>query len=155
MALERYLLLANDSQDVNGEKLEALSIAQRRMEKNCWELYQRTPHRRDIKEGDLCLIYLAGLGDLRQHVIAECTVKGNLPYKMREVDPALTDFPIAYLSFASIRYFEEPVSVKDCLDRLSFIPVNRSRWGAVMRSGCKRLNTEDYEVLSRGSPTRK
>lgn len=59
--------------------------------------------------------------------------------------------PDKVIRLSSICYLGTPVDLLTVLDRLSFIPDNRNKWGVAMMGGVRSLTPEDYIVLNGGN----
>ena|SRR3989344_2445864 len=146
----RYILVVNDAESIDGEILPSDTLAKRRFESNNWPLYQNTPHRKEIKPGDQCLVYLAGKRINSQHFVAVATVSSvndaaRVPTKV-ETD-VMSVPPVSFVCFDKVTTFIQPVPIRDLLTKLSFIPHNANSWGCVMQRGCKRISEKDFHIV--------
>jgi hypothetical protein len=148
-----YILTTSDSEDLEGKKVAALTLFKERQQSNQWNLYARTPHRTNIKAGDYCLFYLAGDQTNRQHIVGEGVVREIYPVKKYQAGKYNSEPPVSTIEFDDLIIYQVPVSVKDHLDRLSFIPRNKSKWGAAIQSGCKKISFADFCTLRRNQLT--
>lgn len=144
-----FILVTNDSVNTANRMVSANDVAQRRLELKFWPFYKGTPNRAIIKEGDCCLIYIAGSKLNAQHIVGEAVVKAVRPYKVgQKIDADLiTDLPDSLIEFSNVTSYATPVSVKANIDNLSLIPQNKTKWGAVFQSGCRKINVVDFKTL--------
>jgi predicted RNA-binding protein len=56
--------------------------------------------------------------------------------------------PKKYIEFDKVVLYESPIDVKTKLDKLSFIPENRQKWGMVFMNGCRKISSADYISLT-------
>ncbi len=54
---------------------------------------------------------------------------------------------IEWLSLTEANRLTPSVPIANLLDSLSFIPVNRSRWGVAMMGGVRRISDADWNVI--------
>lgn len=145
-----YVLVTTDAENINGKRVGAFSIAQMRLSQQVWPLFMGTPHRTKIKPGDKCLIYIAGNHPHSKHVVARIEVKSLMPSKRGaqiENLELLTDQSVSSIHFSTVEYFEKPVDIRLLLNVLSFLPSNKQKWGAGMRSGCRAISRSDYQII--------
>lgn len=144
-----YILVASNAENLDGELVAAFDIAKKRLQRNLWPLFSGTPHRSSIKQSDECLIYIGGNKEFSQHVIGFGTVDQIIPWnKNNNVDENIfTVQPACYIQFNNISLYEPPISMRLYLDKLTFIPENRMKWGAALLSGCRKISKEDYSIL--------
>ena len=55
-----FLLMSGAAHDLFGKRLKAFEVATTRLEAGLWPIFERTPNRRALRAGDLCLVYLTG-----------------------------------------------------------------------------------------------
>lgn len=142
-----YILVANDGEGFKGEILDAMTIVKARLEFNKWELYDRTPNRSSMKPGDYCLFYLAGKTSKAQHVIGEAVVRNVARTKFQQRLYVQTEIPCGYLEFDQVKIYDKPISLRENLSKLSFIPPNKGKWGAALQSGCRKISAGDFKIL--------
>jgi hypothetical protein len=144
-----FILVANDTENVDGKIKPALDIAKNRISRMTWPLYLRTHNRRRISVGDICLIYLAGRKELSQHVVYEALVDevnatgGN---SLCEGD-IVTEPAATTLQFSKVERLAHPRNIRNILPKLSFCPRNLSKWGAIFQGGCTLISKQDYNII--------
>jgi hypothetical protein len=146
-----FILIASDITDFSGQKLTAEEATMNRLTNVIWPLYSGTRNRKMIKDGDKCLFYLAGANAKAQSFIGEADVVAikrpkNITVLLSKL--AVEQPPVEIIIFGAFSLYDEPKPIRPILDELSFIPKNRSRWGAAMQGGCRRISKEDYEVIA-------
>ena len=142
-----FLLIASPSENHEGKRISALTMAKRRLEAKQWGLWIHTPHQKDIKNGDLCIIYIAG-SDGKQFVAYAfaSSVRSEVSKYLGDGD-ALTDYPTSVLHLDKIHWFASPISITTLKDRLEFIPKGVIRWGCVLQRGVKKISSKDAETI--------
>ena len=150
-----YILICNDSSGVDVNRVDAYEIAKARLDKNIWPLFKSTSNRKTIMPGSQCLVYLAGYGRCKGHLIGSATVKEVASVTGRDwVDPcdkALTDLPVNALLLDSVERWT-PLDIRPLIADLEFVTVKGS-WGVHMQGGCRRIGKRDYELIcSKHSP---
>jgi len=149
--MEIFLLVANKSEGVSGEPVEAYQVAMRRLKSKTWGMYANTPHRKVVSVNDKVVIYVAGSGYLGKHFIASADIVKVVEGKNVKNDLWLETPQVATLELGCIKYFDVPVSIKEVKDCLDFIPKNTSKWGCVLQRGLKRIKQSDFNTIIRFS----
>lgn len=147
-----YLLLKRQDFAKNGSLLSARDSAKALLNAGFWPLYRQTPCKSQVSPGQKALIYLAGAEQESQHVIASVTIDHVVTWSAKthgkQYPLILDNEPSLVLMLKNIVLFDKPVSVKAHLDKLDFVPKNRSKWGASLIGGMKSLSMNDYQLLS-------
>jgi hypothetical protein len=88
---------------------------------------------------------------LRQSIVAACQIQSVQPFLGKHTpidDPSLLmNHPASALTLQSVRIFELPVSIPPLLSKLTFVPINRHKWGAAFQGGCVSVPESDYRLL--------
>jgi hypothetical protein len=150
-ASERYIFVASDSEDIDGNRISAYLIAKKRLNAECWPLYAKTPLRNSLKKGDCCLIYLAGNRENAQHFIATVSIKEIIEFSNKYIaidgENVIAGLPVCIVLLETIKLIKQPISIKKLLNKLSFICANKQKWGAAMHTGCRRITKDDYNHI--------
>jgi len=150
-----YIVVATDTLDLLGRSFSAFEVSTRRLEHKHWPLYEHTACRSKISCGDKVLIYVAGSGKNAQTFLASASVNGIEPVQgnMWDRENLITEqAPFCVLALSVDDLFPNPISIRPILKTLSFIPKNKSKWGAVMQTGLKKISLVDYETIVSGQP---
>lgn len=142
-----FLLIASPSEDVDGIKISSLEMAERRLSAKSWGLWVNTPHKKEINQGDLLLVYIAG--EKGKQFIATASAR-DVVFGVRTYESdgnALTDPPCAVLRLDKVQRFAEPLPIAELRHRLDFIPKNVVRWGCVLQRGVKRISFKDATTI--------
>jgi hypothetical protein len=146
-----YLLIASDAESATGGTADAKYVAEFRLRNGRWPLYENTPNRTQIRPGDECIIYLAGMGLASQEFLAAAVVDRLVETHNRRitVDPpdVITSGPETVVEFRDIRYFSPRVPIRPLLRDLSFITKNLQKWGASVRGGCRLISRADVDRI--------
>lgn len=142
-----FLLIASQTESLEGKRILAETMARRRIEAGSWGLYANTPHKSEIKPGDTLIVYLAGAGGMRFFASA---VAGLVDLKVRAYGgdgDALTDPPAALLPLINPRIFPVPLPMERVKERLEFVPKGNPKWGCVLQRGAKRISAADAALI--------
>jgi predicted RNA-binding protein len=146
-----YILTASDGIDQFGDNVCAKRISQDRLEAGLWPMYKRTGHRKVIKPGDTFFIYLAGSKEGAQRIVALAQAKEMLHNPKISDSIRISLYPEqpieSVISLERIQNFITGVDIRGLLDKLSFIPVNKGKWGAAFQGGCRKISQKDYEII--------
>ncbi len=149
---KHFLIIKTASIDSSGNTLTARDSTDKLLKAGFWPLWRHTRCKNMIGEGHELLFYLAGKGALDRQVIATATVSridhwSKIQY--RDKYPLQLDGePEKVLVLARVAHLSIPVSLENVLDKLSFIPENKNRWGVTMMGGVRSLTVQDYLILS-------
>ena len=146
-----YILIVGETVDTLGRSLSARETADIRLQNSNWPLYENTPNRSTIKQGDGVLVYFAGSSEQSQTFYASSVVSEtiNLSYKKWEMENLASEqAPTLIVKLKDIVIFKDCVNIRPLLNDLTFIPKNKSKWGCVMHTGCRRISKEDYLLIS-------
>jgi hypothetical protein len=142
-----FILIASDSENQFGKRLTADEVIRQRILNKQWEIYERTKFKDILKKGDICLFYVAGKKTNAQHFIGEGIVKNLHLRPIKPINYVNSESPQKYIEFENVITYEHPIDVKTKLDKLSFIPENRTKWGIVFMNGCRKISKTDYASL--------
>ncbi len=101
-----------------------------------WPIYNRTSHRKKLKEGDRILFYLAG--EPRKKFAGSAIIASDLE---KEND----DFVV---TLSEIKKWGKHVLIIPLLESLEFIK-NKSNWGIYMQGGVVLLSDKDYNTITK------
>ncbi|PKG84386.1 hypothetical protein CXF85_08680 [Colwellia sp. 75C3] len=131
------------------KKLPAVEVINNRLNLRLWPIYQRTNHKDHISSGDKCLFYVGGTKELIRHVIASATILDvSVDNSLIDHEDYSVSLPYKKLILDTPNYFSAPVNLKDFLSNLSFVPKNTKYWGTSLQGGCKKITSNDYELLN-------
>ena len=144
-----YVLVVNDSEDLDGHRVPAIEVAKRWLSDNEWPMFKRTFNMKQIRAGDKCLVYLAGYNELSQHIVYKARVKAVIPPgNGARLESNLISEPAAsILKLEEIEQLNPPCPVREILPRLSFRPENMTKWGRVFQGGCRKISESDYNMI--------
>ena len=118
-----------------------------------WPLYLHTKHRSDFRPGDRVVIYVGGQQEGSKLFVASAEV---VSYELvtavarRNVAPNVAEgnqLAVGWLQLGTVKEFSTPVPILELLDRLSFIPENRARWGVALVGGVRRIDDRDWDLI--------
>lgn len=147
-AEQRYFVfIVNDAQGVR-DRMPARQIYEELMKLAGWGIGERTPGRKDLREGSRVAFYQAGKGG--QRFIGTATIASELQ-PMSEVrcaerravgiEPAKYD-----LDLSDVDIWKETKPVSDMVQRLGFIS-NKDYYGVHFQGGVKRISEADYYTI--------
>jgi hypothetical protein len=143
-----FILIASDTEDQQGKRLTADEVIRQRIFNKQWEIYKRTKFKDLLKNGDICLFYAAGRKANSQHIIGEGIIKNIHSHSLKSTNYVNLENPQKYIEFDKVVTYEFPIDVKTKLDKLTFIPKNRQKWGMVFMNGCRKISSADYVSLT-------
>ena len=146
-----FVLIKKEGFSESGSLLTAKESAQLLIENRIWPLWEKTNCRKMVSVGDELLIYLAGRECGAQSVIASAKIIKISQWnrKVSATYPLMLDgVPERVLHLSDIRYFQKALHVPSVLDKLSFTPKDKSKWGVKFMGGMRNLNKRDFAVLS-------
>lgn len=146
-----FLLIAIDALDYKEQIVPAIEVFKDRANKNLWPIYKSTSNRRSIKPGDECLFYIGGKKEHAQHIIATGKIGSIIAFsnKNNTIDnpKLITEQPEKVILFKKINNNFQPISIHLLLDQLNFVPQNKSKWGACLQGGCRKISLSDYNKI--------
>lgn len=145
-----FVLIKKSGFDVHQSLKSANESTNLLLDAGIWPLYKNTRCQHMVKATDRVLFYLAGDEPEGRHIVASAVIKGveNWSKIHRSVYPLLLeDIPSKVLILTDIERFTSPVDVKKHLDKLSFVPANRQKWGVAFMGGMRAISVKDYAVL--------
>lgn len=146
--MHHFILIASDSESLSGSILPAMEIAQRRLKAGTWPLYKGTPHKRDVREGDMLIVYLAGSRAMQFFAIAEAGGVNFDAADSRADEDTLNSAPHAVLTVTQAQIFQYPLPLARIKNQLEFIPKNTPKWGCVLQRGVKRISSADAKLIT-------
>lgn len=146
-----YLAVCTDQRLRAGGRLTAREIVEQRLAQARWPIYWRTRHRSQIAADDVIAIYVGGKEPDAKVVIATARVAAVLPSES-PASVALGGLgksgrEAAWLSLDCIQRLRPERSVYSFVERLSFVPKNRLRWGAAFIGGLRELTGDDWALV--------
>jgi len=140
--LQYFILLTSDS----GKP--AQEILNQRLKSRTWEIYDKTNLRNQLEEKSKVIFYLAGSGPSSQHFVGEAMID-KIIYANSSYSEEANTMIHSTLHFDQITNYQEPVSVKKILKKLTFI-TNPAKYGTALNGGVRRISEKDYEVILKG-----
>lgn len=146
-----FVLIKKSGFDVNQSFKSAKDSTNLLLDAELWPLYKNTRCQHMVKAADRVLFYLAGEEPEGRHIVASAIIKSVEDWSMmhRSGYPLLLeDIPSKVLMLTDIERFMSPIDVKQHLDKLSFIPANRQKWGVAFMGGMRAISEKDHAILS-------
>lgn len=140
--MQYFILLTSDS----GKP--AQEILNQRLKSRTWEIYDKTNLRNQLEEKSKVIFYLAGSGPSSQHFVGEAMID-KIIYANSSYSEEANTMIHSTLHFDQITNYQEPVSVKKILKKLTFI-TNPAKYGTALNGGVRRISEKDYEVILKG-----
>jgi len=143
-------MVAIDTESMNGKKMPAFGIAEKRLDSLSWPIFHKTPNKSKLMIEDRVLFYIGGREYLKQHFIVSSTIKSIaiIKNKKSEVDQSLfAGTAENEIKFEKINNFDNPVLIASLLSKLSFVPRNTSKYGVVLQGGCIKMPKGDFEFI--------
>lgn len=152
---EHFLLIKQSGFNAKGELLSACESAKALLNANMWPLWENTRCQHMVKPNHQLLIYLAGEEPDAKKVVASASVKSIQAWNDNVHKPRypllLDGIPRKVLILERINIFDNPISFISKLDKLSFIPENKKKWGIALMGGMRSLTSTDFEELKTAS----
>lgn len=147
-----YVAVVNDIK-YKSKKIPAREIWKFLFSFGIWVFAENAPHLRRLQPGDTLVIYLAGKAG--RAFAGEAKVASEvrpLSERMRAelAEKGLTWFTRA-VDLVEQKEFDPPRSIKDLLDKLSFIKHERS-YGIYFRQAMRQLSDRDLKVIETWEP---
>ena len=142
MSMKYFILLTSDSDQI------AKNILDNRLKKKQWEIYDKTNLRRQLEEKDKVIFYLAGSGPNSQHFVGEAIID-KIVYENSLYSEEANTMIHSTLHFDQILNYEDPVSIKKIMKKLTFIK-NPDKYGTALNGGVRRISEKDYKVIHKG-----
>lgn len=148
---EHFLVVKKSGFAADGMVLSARASTEKLLDAGFWPLWKNTRCKHMIESGNRLLFYIAGAEPGCRSVIARAVVESvdnwtDKAFK-RNYPLMLDGEPDKVIRLSSIFHLGTPVDLLTVLDRLSFIPKNKNKWGVAMMGGVRSLTAGDYEVL--------
>lgn len=144
--MEHYIFNSSSLETIDLKRVPSVEVIKHRLALKMWPLYSNTANRGKIEVGDACVFYAAGYQTGAKHFVAKATIseikdcpKGLILGK----ENWLTDPADTVVHLTDIVIFSDPVSIRDRLDRLSFIS-NKKAWGNTLQGGTRRISKADF-----------
>ena len=137
---DHLLIVFGKLSSTNGDSLPATKILRTLLDSAVW-LATRVPARLALPAR--AAFYMSGTG-----VAATALVVEVLPTKNINPLPGLpvSLFPIS-LRLTDITLFDNPVDIRQYVDRLSFIK-NKTHWGHALRFSPRLINRADFDIIT-------
>jgi hypothetical protein len=103
-----------------------------------WKIGERTVNRKNIKNGDLVLIFSSGDGN------RDFVASGKLGSDFRNNGPPI----YGHVVFEEVTVFQKKVSLKSILKNLDFIK-NKDRYGSYFQNGIIRIGEKDFKKITK------
>jgi EVE domain len=159
--MNSFILVCMDGMTAAGEPASAFVVAGWRMSARRWPIFNRTRHRDEIGPGDRVLIYVGGRRDHAQCFVGTADVVASEPvdhsWRRRSTefeDGAGDQDTVAWLRLDNVQAIIPALSIRRVLNRLSFLPNNKTRWGTSLMGGVRRIPDGDWDVILSESLTK-
>lgn len=147
-----FLVIKKSGFSSDGKVLTARESTEKLLAAGFWPLWKNTRCKHMIGAGNQLLFYLAGAEPGCRAVIAQASVEHVDIWTDRAFKknyPLMLDGePDKVIRLHNVSYMSAPVNLLTVLDRLSFVPENRTKWGVAMMGGVRSLTTQDFNILS-------
>jgi hypothetical protein len=151
--MDKFILVASDTESVGGSFVPALTVLQHRLELRLWPIYGGTRNRRAFQVGSRVLFYVAGRAQQCQHIVASATILKIEPWSHRlglvDSEDVLTDNPHVALRIDKPEMFPAPVSVREVLPHLEMRPSNMAKWGVLFHGGARKVSDKDFAFIEK------
>ena len=137
--MQYFILLTSDS----GKP--AQEILNQRLKSRTWEIYDKTNLRNQLEEKSKVIFYLAGSGPSSQHFVGEAMID-KIIYANSSYSEEANTMIHSTLHFDQITNYQEPVSIKKILKKLTFI-TNPAKYGTALNGGVRRITQKDYLTI--------
>mgnify|MGYP001473894158 FL=1 len=137
--MQYFILLTSDS----GKP--AQEILNQRLKSRTWEIYDKTNLRNQLEEKSKVIFYLAGSGPNSQHFVGEAIID-KIIYANSSYSEEANTMIHSTLHFDQITNYQEPVSIKKILKKLTFI-TNPAKYGTALNGGVRRITQKDYLTI--------
>jgi len=140
-----YIFNASAIETFESKRVASVEVIKYRLDKKKWPLYSGTANRKRLEVGDSIVFYAAGYQVSSQHFIGAARVSGIRLYDGLRIDNDdwLTDIPDFIVELDNIEIFEQPVSIRERLSKLSFI-LNKKSWGNSLQGGTRLISEKDF-----------
>ncbi|EMN7148708.1 EVE domain-containing protein [Vibrio vulnificus] len=146
-----YILIKGDSYLQDGSFINARTATEKLMDSGFWPLYERTPHRRNIKVGDKILFYVSGKRKGAQVILGSATISKIEDWTRKHTAqcPIFSDnIPFTAVGYDDVSVFTTPIPVREKVGQLSFIKQRPEKWGLSFMGGVTKVDKQNYEILS-------
>jgi hypothetical protein len=148
MIRSNYLLIVSPGYNLDGRRISSEELARHRIQTGLWGLNANTPHRKEIKEKDNLIVYLAGENKRIFFASAVIDKVSHTPQHTTLDGPdSLGTPPSSIITLCQSEIFKRPIHIGELKQLLSFIPQNNPKWGCVMQRGMKRISQKDYNII--------
>ena len=143
-------MITTDTEHICGNIMPAYDVVKRRLEFECWDLYERTRFRKFIAKEDRLAFYVGGRRKNKGMVISTAVVDQVVtsPRKIKIDEQLLVDKPVAQLLLTKISYIE-PLNLREKFFELEMSSrVKKTlKWGSALMGGAKQLSDKDWKFL--------
>lgn len=144
-----FILIKLPGHSSTGVKLSARLAALKLLECAYWPIFNRTRNKKVMKVDDEVAIYLGGA--YNQMVIATAKIGSIEQWDRayaRTYPLAMDGIPEVVLKLSDINILKQPIDIIERLDKLSFTPENRKKWGVAFMGGVRRINENDFQTMT-------
>ncbi len=129
-------------------------IFKERISENLWPIYKSTPQLNNVKSGKNVIFYIAGKDKFAQQFIASAIIENLVTNKILKPDPNQEFREVLfYAKFKKLKMFKNPISIRDHINNLSFIDMDRRKvYGLYFQGGVCKINKQSYDyIFERGN----
>lgn len=153
-----FLAVASTITPFEGPKISGPEVYQLMMSHSCWEFSDRSPHRKEMAEGDLLVFYLGG--NQGRYIAGEGRIAGDMSPIEKNSPKTFDRKNVPFFTFrvplTDIKTYPANTVGMDVVEKLSFVKsstVERKYIGLLLRSGVRRLTVEDVEMVRKAAKT--
>ena len=147
--MQNYILIVNQSKDIDGNLISAMSLAKSRLMSGQWWLYSNTRNRKKMAIGDRVIIYLAGYNKDAKVFLAKANIakidSDIKNYNIHDYN-VLDERPDIIINLDKIEWLSPTVPISIIKDSLDFIP-KHSKWGCVLQGGTIKISESDANKI--------
>jgi len=136
---------------IGRSRVMAEDVLRSRVKKKFWLLSDKSPHLKDIKEGDKVLFYVGGRKGKKFQGCATVD-KAPRPLSEEQRRVMIDDYGgrhVYIVEFRDVEFWKDERRIEDYLGLLSFIK-NPKNWGAYLQKGVIKIDKGDYELIKGG-----
>lgn len=148
MNIMNYYIFVVADRTKYSDKKTAIGTFDYLMDKKLWGFGKKTSYRKDIKEGDKVIFYLAG-GE-GQKFIGTADIASK-PERNKVLVKHFSDPDIYIIGLKNVETWDQPKNIAYLIDDLDFIE-NKEAWGAYFQGGCRKIEKKDYDLIVQFEP---
>ena len=147
-----FLAVASTITPFEGPKITGPQVHELMMSHSCWEFSERSPHRKEMKPGDLLVFYLGGAKG--RYIAGEGRIAGDMMRIEKNSPKTFDRNNVPFFTFrvplTDIKTYPSGLVGMDTVEQLSFVKsstVERKYIGLLLRSGVRKLTEKDVELV--------